>query len=191
MLASNPEANSAHMVANMGSLASTVMFVTGAVSRCGRAAGGGGGGADLTFCAWLNGAAERNKNKPAVMARPGFTSKVRARHWESLSRSLAVSRLAFFLLRCIHFQSNVGSPIRQGSPGSVAAQFPVTWVDSIGRRNTRSTPTCTKLKGPKSFNPNQNTALSRFASTVTGSTVEVLSDQMIRKCCVDPLNRHN
>lgn len=118
MSASNPAANSAHMVVNMGSLASTLMFVTGATSRCGRAAGGGGGGADLTFCAWLDGTAERNKNKPVVMARPGFTLKVRARarRWESLSRSLAALSLAFLLSRCIHCQSNVGLPIRQGSP---------------------------------------------------------------------------
>ena len=50
------------------------------------------------------------------MARPGFALKVRARRWEWLSRSLTALSLAFFLLRCIHFQSNVGPPIRQGSP---------------------------------------------------------------------------
>src|SRR6202030_503920 len=131
MSASKPEASSAHMVVNMGSLASTLMLVAGAVSRCGRAAGGGGGGADLTFCARLDGTAERNKNKPAVMARPSFTAKLRAREYgrEPLSRSLTVLSLAFFLLECIHFQFNVGPPIRQGIPwqraGSVS-DYPST-----------------------------------------------------------------
>jgi hypothetical protein len=46
-----------------------------------------------------------------------------------------------------------------------------------------------RTQEPKSFNSNKNTALSRFASTVAGSPGEVLSDQTIRRCCVDPLNR--
>ena len=126
------------MVVNMGSLASTLMLVAGAVSLCGRAAGGGGSGADLTFCAWLDGAAERNKNKPAAMARPGFASKVLARTCccESLSGTLAALSLAFLLLRCIHFQSNVGPAIRQGSPalgsGSLSG-YPIPEIQPLNR----------------------------------------------------------
>src|SRR5271170_2703261 len=58
----------------------------------------------------------------------------------------------------------------------------------MGRRNTSSTLTCRGSRA-KSFNSNQNTALSRFGSSVAGSSGEVLSDQPIARCCIDPLNR--